>query len=257
MFGRMDPKEKEKAETCSWVTERVEALNIQIEGMEAEMETLQSKKGKNSTVKERLSELEERIERHQWHQGRLELILRLLENGQIDTDKVMIVYMFGPRPIPLQNTASNMRRSIRFDLQITSLKEDVNYYVDQNSVTDSWLGYSLIGQPMDNRLTKSPFMPMNVSRNLILKRWIFTRSSICRTKRMPLQWEKTTQTIRMTNNQKKQKKNWNPQRSIPRKLSRNPRRHRHRHRRQQRLYLRNRHLQRVRTPMASCIPWKV
>jgi len=90
MSGRLDPKEKEKAETCSWVTERVESLNIQIEALEAEVETLQAgaKKGKNNPAKERMTELEEKIERHKWHQGRLELILRLLENGQIDTEKV-------------------------------------------------------------------------------------------------------------------------------------------------------------------------
>lgn len=94
MSGRLDPKEKEKSETCTWVTERVEALNIQIEGMEAEMETLQAggKKGKNSAAKERISELEEKIERHKWHQGRLELVLRLLENGQIETEKVTGVH---------------------------------------------------------------------------------------------------------------------------------------------------------------------
>ncbi|KAF9954881.1 general negative regulator of transcription subunit 5, partial [Modicella reniformis] len=104
MSGRMDPKEKEKAETCTWVTDRVEALNIQIEAMEAEVETLQAgaKKGKNTTTKERVSELEEKIERHKWHQGRLELILRLLENGQIETDKII------------------------------AIQEDVNYYVDEN-----------------------------------------------------------------------------------------------------------------------------
>ncbi|KAF9110272.1 proteinral negative regulator of transcription subunit 5 [Mortierella sp. AM989] len=108
MSGRLDPKEKEKAETCSWVTDRVEALSIQVEGMEAEVETLQAsvKKGKNNPVKERVAELEEKIERHKWHQGRLELILRLLENGQIDTDKVLAV------------------------------QEDVNYYVDENSDPD-------------------------------------------------------------------------------------------------------------------------
>ncbi|KAF9911435.1 general negative regulator of transcription subunit 5 [Linnemannia zychae] len=104
MSGRMDPKEKEKAETCSWVTERVEALTIQIEALEAEVETLQAgaKKGKNNPAKERISELEDKIERHKWHQGRLELILRLLENGQIDTEKVQ------------------------------GIQEDVNYYVDEN-----------------------------------------------------------------------------------------------------------------------------
>jgi CCR4-NOT transcription complex subunit 3 len=91
MSGRLDPKEKEKAETCSWVAERVEALSIQIEALEAEVEILQasSKKGKNNPAKERVSNLEEKIERHKWHQGRLELILRLLENGQIDTEKVL------------------------------------------------------------------------------------------------------------------------------------------------------------------------
>ncbi|KAF9285810.1 general negative regulator of transcription subunit 5 [Mortierella alpina] len=104
MSGRMDPKEKEKAEICSWVTERVESLNIQIEALEAEVETLRvgAKRGKNNPAKERISELEEKIERHKWHQGRLELILRLLENGQIETEKV------------------------------TAIQEDVNYYVDEN-----------------------------------------------------------------------------------------------------------------------------
>ncbi|KAF8965346.1 proteinral negative regulator of transcription subunit 5 [Entomortierella lignicola] len=107
MSGRMDPKEKEKAEVCSWVTERVDALNIQIEGLEAEVETLQAgaKKSKNNT-KDRILELEEKIERHKWHQGRLELILRLLENGQIETE------------------------------QITAIQEDVNYYVDENTDPD-------------------------------------------------------------------------------------------------------------------------
>ncbi|KAF9990521.1 general negative regulator of transcription subunit 5 [Mortierella antarctica] len=104
MSGRMDPKEKEKAEACSWVTDRVEALTIQMEALEAEVETLQAsaKKGKNNPAKERISELEDKIERHKWHQGRLELILRLLENGQIETDKVV------------------------------GIQEDVNYYVDEN-----------------------------------------------------------------------------------------------------------------------------
>lgn len=90
MSGRMDPKEKEKAEMCSWITERVEALTIQIEAREAEVETLQAgaKKAKGGQAREKMSQLEEKIERHKWHQGRLELILRLLENGQIDSEKV-------------------------------------------------------------------------------------------------------------------------------------------------------------------------
>ncbi|KAG0290506.1 general negative regulator of transcription subunit 5 [Linnemannia gamsii] len=108
MSGRLDPKEKEKTDLCAWVTERVESLSLQVEAMEAEVETLHtsSKKGKNNPARERISDLEDKIERHKWHQGRLELILRLLENGQIDIDKV------------------------------TSIQEDVNYYVDENQDPD-------------------------------------------------------------------------------------------------------------------------
>ncbi|KAF9195449.1 proteinral negative regulator of transcription subunit 5 [Haplosporangium sp. Z 767] len=114
MSGRMDPKEKEKAETGSWVTDRVEALNIQIEALEAEVETLQasSKKGKNNPAKERISDLEDKIDRHKWHQGRLELILRLLENGQIETENASLSPM-SPN-------------------QVIAIQEDVNYYVDEN-----------------------------------------------------------------------------------------------------------------------------
>ena len=89
MSGRLDPKEKEKAELCSWITDRVEALTIQIEAREAEVETLLGgKKAKGNQAKEKVSQLGQKIERHKWHQGRLELIMRLLENGQIDTEKV-------------------------------------------------------------------------------------------------------------------------------------------------------------------------
>src|SRR5690554_1895522 len=94
MSGRMDPREKEKAEACSWVAERVEALNIQIEALEAKVEMLRigAKKGRNNPARERISELEEKIERHKWHQGRLELILRLLENGQIETERASSIF---------------------------------------------------------------------------------------------------------------------------------------------------------------------
>lgn len=105
MSARLDPKEKEKADLCAWVNDRVEALNIQVEGLEAEVETLQSgAKKKKDPSRERIVELEEKIERHKWHQGRLELILRLLENGQIDMEKIQ------------------------------GIQEDVNYYVDENMV---------------------------------------------------------------------------------------------------------------------------
>lgn len=91
---RMDPKEKEKADACDWISNTVDELSQQIEMAEAELETLQgtTRKGKKDHAKlERASELEHFIERDRWHINRLELILRLLENDQLSTDQVMAI----------------------------------------------------------------------------------------------------------------------------------------------------------------------
>ncbi|KAI9470547.1 MAG: Not1 N-terminal domain, CCR4-Not complex component-domain-containing protein [Benjaminiella poitrasii] len=89
---RMDPKEKEKADACEWISTTVEELSRQIEMAEAEVETLQgtSRKGKKDHAKvERTNELEHFIERDRWHINRLELILRLLENDQLSPERVL------------------------------------------------------------------------------------------------------------------------------------------------------------------------
>src|SRR5438067_10631400 len=83
---KMDPKEKEKMEACDFVSSQIDLLSTQIETAEAEAESLQNavKKGRKDNQKvERLTEVDHLIERHKWHVNRLELILRLLENGNI------------------------------------------------------------------------------------------------------------------------------------------------------------------------------
>lgn len=105
---RMDPKEKEKADTVDWISNTVDELSRQIEMAEAEIETMlgTTKRGKKDHAKmERIGELEHLIERDRWHINRLELILRLLENDQISTE------------------------------QVTGIKEDVQYYVESNQVS--------------------------------------------------------------------------------------------------------------------------
>ncbi|RCH87279.1 proteinral negative regulator of transcription subunit 5 [Rhizopus azygosporus] len=89
---RLDPKEKEKADAVDWITNTVDELSRQIEFAEAEIETMQgtTKRGKKDHAKaERISELEHFIERNRWHTNRLELVLRLLENGQLPAEKVV------------------------------------------------------------------------------------------------------------------------------------------------------------------------
>jgi CCR4-NOT transcription complex subunit 3 len=89
--AKLEPEEIAKAEACEFLGNMVDELERHIETMEAESETLQAtmKKGKNQSSKaDRLSELEHRTERHKWHQSKLELIKRALENGGIETEKV-------------------------------------------------------------------------------------------------------------------------------------------------------------------------
>jgi CCR4-NOT transcription complex subunit 3 len=103
--AKLDPKEKEKLEMCQFLSNMVEELERQVETLEAEEEALQAtvKKGKKDTGKaDRLAEIGRLTERHKWHQGKLELLLRSLENGNVDTE------------------------------QVHELQENIKYYVEEN-----------------------------------------------------------------------------------------------------------------------------
>ncbi|KAF9882174.1 hypothetical protein CkaCkLH20_00210 [Colletotrichum karsti] len=89
--AKLDPQEQAKAEASDFLSSMVDELEQQIETLEAESESIQAtmKKGKSQTAKaERIAEIERIIERHKWHQSKLELIRRSLENGGVDTDQV-------------------------------------------------------------------------------------------------------------------------------------------------------------------------
>jgi len=107
--AKLDPKEKEKLETCDFVSKMVEELERQIEQLEAEAENLQAtiKKGKKDTSKaDKVASIEEQRDRHKWHQSKLELVLRTLENGGIEVD------------------------------QVKSLEDEIKYYVEENGSQD-------------------------------------------------------------------------------------------------------------------------
>lgn len=89
--AKLDPKEQAKLEAGEFLSNTVEELELQIEHLEAEAEAIQAtmKKGKTNAAKAgRISRIEHLIERHKWHQGKLELIRRSLENGAIETEQV-------------------------------------------------------------------------------------------------------------------------------------------------------------------------
>lgn len=103
--AKLDPKEQQKLELCQWITTMVDELSRQVEQTEAEIEGLQLlKKKKDSDREQRLDELEALNERRGWHVARLELILRLLENGNLQTEAV------------------------------TDVRDDIAYFVESNTV---------------------------------------------------------------------------------------------------------------------------
>lgn len=105
--SKLDPKAQEKLETTEWLKSKVEELHLQVEQAEAEIETLQGvqKKKKSGQANSRLEDLEHLNERRKWHISRLELVLRLLDNGSLPADKV------------------------------NNLKDDVTYFVESNTVS--------------------------------------------------------------------------------------------------------------------------
>ena len=105
--AKLDPKEQEKEDAMQWLQTQVEELQMQIEQTEAEIEALQptGKKKKSGSTAGRLEELESLNERRKWHVSRLEIVLRLLNNGSLSTEKAV------------------------------GLKDDVQYFVESNMVS--------------------------------------------------------------------------------------------------------------------------
>ncbi|KAF1939479.1 CCR4-NOT transcription complex [Clathrospora elynae] len=92
LASKIDPKDKEKMEIVEFLIQMNDELERQIETIEAEVESMHAnmkkqKKGDNSKA-ERIAELEEATERHKWHQGKLDLLQRALENGNVETEQV-------------------------------------------------------------------------------------------------------------------------------------------------------------------------
>ena len=102
--SRLDPAEKAKRDMVEWIGNTTDELSRQIEQTEAEAEQLQTGK-KKKTTGDRLGELETLNERRQWHIGRLEVVQRMLENGQLQME------------------------------QVETIQEDVKYFVEANTVS--------------------------------------------------------------------------------------------------------------------------
>ncbi|EPZ31958.1 Not CCR4-Not complex component domain-containing protein [Rozella allomycis CSF55] len=102
---KIDPREKEKSDLCSWINGCVDRLNTQIDAKEAEIEALLLKKQKKSELEKR-KELEAKVERYKFHQAKLEHVLRNLENDILTNE------------------------------QVSGIKDSVEYYLENNEEPD-------------------------------------------------------------------------------------------------------------------------
>lgn len=86
MGGRLDAHEQKKQEKRAPIEEIVEALTVQCDTFRAEWEILTAKKKKSKDEASRIDELKKYIDRHAFHIGSLEQVLRRLDNDMINPD---------------------------------------------------------------------------------------------------------------------------------------------------------------------------
>ena len=89
--AKQDPEEKRREELCDFLANQLDEIEQFIETLDAEQDTLQAavKKKKNDTSKTgRLADIDIVLERFKWHEGKIQLLLRSLQNGNVDNDQV-------------------------------------------------------------------------------------------------------------------------------------------------------------------------
>eukprot|EP00210_Caulerpa_lentillifera_P008437 g8049.t1 len=111
--AKLDPEEKARQSTREWLNDQVEALQMQIDEFESELEGLNSsRRGKKPSERQEI--LEECVNRHRGHIARLEQCMRCLDNDTVNYQ------------------------------EIDDLKDLVEYYVNENQEDD--LGYTTVDE---------------------------------------------------------------------------------------------------------------
>jgi len=111
---KLDPAQQEKDEMNQWLSNSINALNLQSEQYESEIESLLAsfKKKRDKEKEAQIEKIKASLMRHRFHIVRLETILRKLDNMTLDVE------------------------------QIKTIKDDVEYYIeDPEQFEDSELIY--------------------------------------------------------------------------------------------------------------------
>jgi CCR4-NOT transcription complex subunit 3 len=107
--ARMDPKEALREEKRNWLNDCLDRLQDLNNTVEADKEKLSNGKNKSKN-KEELGRLENRLQKQKWHMAKIELIIKLIDNDELDPTL------------------------------IDSIKDSVEYYLETASDDDGALG---------------------------------------------------------------------------------------------------------------------
>ncbi|XP_019893950.2 CCR4-NOT transcription complex subunit 3 isoform X6 [Musca domestica] len=105
---KMDPAQRIKDEAGNWLTSSINSLLLQIDQYESEIESLLAGKKKrlDRDKQDRMDELRSKVDRHKFHVTKLETLLRLLDNDNVEAE------------------------------QVNKIKDDVEYYIDSSQEPD-------------------------------------------------------------------------------------------------------------------------
>lgn len=87
---KLDPTTREREDLNNWLGSSIDAVQIQIDQFECEVESILAAKKKrlDKDKQDRLDELKNSIERHRFHVGKLETLMRMLDNLAMDVNAV-------------------------------------------------------------------------------------------------------------------------------------------------------------------------
>ncbi|KAK7590882.1 hypothetical protein V9T40_002495 [Parthenolecanium corni] len=106
---KLDPAQKEKEEISTWLVQAIDALNLQVDQFESEIESLIAggkKKRVDKDKQDRVDGLKSNVEKHRFHIKKLETILRMLDNMSVEVN------------------------------QVKKIKDDIEYYIESSQDAD-------------------------------------------------------------------------------------------------------------------------
>ncbi|KAK0544059.1 general negative regulator of transcription subunit 5 [Tilletia horrida] len=167
---RINPEEQAKVDMSNWISTQVDELSHQIEAAEAQLETIAAggkKKKHGGSKDERASELELSNERRQWHINKLEILMRLLQNGNLDPEQVE-----GIKDDILYFVESNADEGFEEDEGIYdefNLDEEEEAFglKDNDDMTSSHDGASAAGDPVTRTPVKEPIRQRHESEEAV------------------------------------------------------------------------------------------